>query len=413
MIPGLEIAGFYGEPGPPRAALHPEEPAMTATTRDDPRLNPFPWYKTMRDSQPVGYDPRRGGWGVFCYDDVQEVLSNHAVFSSQFSGGGPPHPNNPIGASMISTDPPRHRQLRSLVTQAFTPRGIEALAPRISAIVDELLDAALPAGRFDAIHDFGEPLPVIVIAEMLGIPTEDRARFKLWSDAIVALAGGAEMSGFAAQREMVGYFMGIIERRRSEPGDDLISGLLQAEINGERLSLTELLGFCALLLVAGNETTTNLIGNALLCFAERPELWERLRADPSLVPQAIEEVIRFRSPVQAMFRVTTQTVELGGQPIPAGSGLVAYIGSGNHDESRFPDAGRLDIDRQPNRHLGFGHGIHYCLGAPLARLEGRIALTALLARARTLRRADDAPLAAVPSPIVYGVKRLPLAVEPA
>lgn len=387
------------------------EKPVTPQTRDDPRLDPFPWYRTMRASAPVRYDPGRGGWGIFRYDDVQEALSNHAVFSSQFHGDAPLHANAPIAASMISTDPPRHRQLRSLVTQAFTPRAIEALTPRIGAIVDELLGAALPAGRFDAIHDLGEPLPVIVIAEMLGIPTADRERFKLWSDAIVSLAGGAEMSGFAAQRELVAYFMGIIERRRREPGDDLISGLLQAEIDGERLALPELLGFCALLLVAGNETTTNLIGNALLCFAERPELWARLRAEPALVPQAIEEVIRFRSPVQAMFRVTTQAVELGGRRIPAHAGVVAYIGSGNHDEARFVEPDRFDLDRQPNRHLGFGHGIHYCLGAPLARLEGRIALTALLERVSAVRRADDAPLEALPSPIVYGVRRLPLAVE--
>jgi cytochrome P450 len=386
---------------------------MASISRDDPRLDPFPWYRQMRAADPVRHDYRYGGWGIFRYDDVQEVLSNYAVFSSQFMGGAPLHESMPIAASMISTDPPRHRQLRSLVTQAFTPRAIEALTPRIAAIVDELLDAALPAGRLDAIHDLGEPLPVIVIAEMLGIPTADRGRFKIWSDAVVSLAGGAAMSGFTAQREMVAYFMGIIERRRREPGDDLISALLQAEIDGERLSMPELLGFCALLLVAGNETTTNLIGNALLCFAERPALWERLRAEPALIPQAVEEVIRFRSPVQAMYRVATQEAELSGRTIPAGASIVAYIGSGNHDEQRFAEPERFDLDRSPNRHLGFGHGIHYCLGAPLARLEGRIALAALLRRVRRLRRADDAPLQALPSPIVYGVRSLRLAVEAA
>ncbi|HEU4327275.1 MAG TPA: cytochrome P450 [Roseiflexaceae bacterium] len=384
---------------------------MTTTQREDPRLNPFPWYKRMRADTPVGNDPRYGGWGVFCYDDVQEVISNHAVFSSQLYGGGVPSTSDPIAASMLSSDPPRHRQLRSLVTQAFTPRAIEALAPRIAAIVDELLDAALPAGRFDAINDLGAPLPVIVIAEMLGIPTEDRARFKVWSDAIVTFGSGAGMSGFTAQREMASYFMGIIEQRRRAPDEDLISGLLQAEIGGERLSLAELLGFCALLLVAGNETTTNLLGNALLCFAERPDVWERLRANPDLVPQAIEEVIRFRSPVQAMYRVTTQPFELRGRSIPARASVAAYLGSANHDETRFADPERFDLDRQPNRHLGFGHGIHYCLGAPLARLEARIALTALLERVRTLRRADERSLEGLDSPIVYGVRHLPLAVE--
>jgi cytochrome P450 len=212
---------------------------------------------------------------------------------------------------------------------------------------------------------------------------------------------------------MVAYFTEIIARRRREPGDDLISGLLQAEIAGERLEIPELLGFCTLLLIAGNETTTNLVGNALLCFAERPDAWELLRAEPALLPQAIEELIRYRSPVQAMYRVTTQPVELGGQALPPGSGVIAFIGAGNHDPAQFAEPERFVIDRQPNRHLGFGHGIHYCLGAPLARLEARIALGALLGRVRHLRRADDAPLEAVASPIVYGVRRLHLRVEPA
>ncbi|GAB4202764.1 MAG: monooxygenase YjiB [Roseiflexaceae bacterium] len=381
------------------------------TRPDDPRLNPFPWYQTMRAAGSVQRDQRYGDWGIFGYDAAQEAISNHAVFSSQLYGSGPPRASDPFAASMLNTDPPRHRQLRSLVTQAFTPRAIEALTPRIVRIVDELLDAALAGGRFEAIHDLGAPLPVIVIAEMLGIPTEDRARFKLWSDAIVSFGSSAGMSGFTAQREMVAYFMGIIEQRRRAPGDDLISGLLQAEIGGEHLSLPELLGFCALLLVAGNETTTNLIGNALLCFAERPEVWERLRANPDLVPQAVEEVIRFRSPVQAMYRVTTQAFELGDKTIPAHASVAVYLGSANHDETRFTAPEQFDLDRQPNRHLGFGHGIHYCLGAPLARLEGRIALTALLGRVRALRRTGDTPLEGLDSPIVYGVRRLPLAVE--
>jgi cytochrome P450 len=352
---------------------------------------------------------RRGGWGVFCYDDVQEVLSNYAAFSSQFQGEAPQRASNPLAASLISLDPPRHRQLRALVSQAFTPRAIEALAPRISTIVDELLDRALPAGQIELVSALAEPLPVIVIAELLGIPSADRARFKVWSDAVVSFAAGG-MSSFQAQREMVAYFMRTIEERRRAPSADLISALLRAEVAGEQLSLPELLGFCVLLLVAGNETTTNLIGNAMLCLAERPDVWAQLRAEPARISQAVEEVLRFRSPVQAMFRVTTREVTLRDQHLPPGAPLVAYIGSANHDETRFAAPENFDITRSGERNIAFGHGIHYCLGAPLARLEARIALRGLAERIVAFEREPGQALQAIPSSIVYGVRRLPLRV---
>jgi cytochrome P450 len=250
-----------------------------------------------------------------------------------------------------------------------------------------------------------------VIAELLGIPSKDRARFKAWSDAVVEMSRAGGMSSFQAQREMVEYFMRIIEQRRREPRDDLISGLLAAQIEGQHLSLPELLGFCTLLLIAGNETTTNLLGNALLCLAERPEIWEQLRAMPTLLPQAIEEVLRFRSPVQSMFRVTTKQVSLHDQSIPAGASVVAWIGSANHDETHFERPETFDIERQPNRHLAFGYGIHFCLGAPLARLEARIALGALLERIGQLRPEPDVGLEPLQSSIVYGVRHLPVTFE--
>lgn len=382
------------------------------STRDDPQLNPFPWYRRMREEQPVAYDPR-WGWGVFRYDDVQEVLTRYVAFSSQWMGDGPPSASQPFAASMLGSDPPRQRQLRSLVAQVFTPRAIAALEPRITAIVADLLDRALPAASLEVIGALAAPLPIIVIAELLGIPVADRARFKLWSDALVSFAGDTALSPSGAQAAIVDYFLRIIAERRRAPGEDLISRLLAAEIAGEGLSNAELLGFCALLLVAGNETTTNLIGNAMLCLAERPAAWARLRADPALLPAALEEVLRFRSPVQAMFRVARGEVDLGGQRIPAGARVTAFIGSANHDERHFADPATFDLDRQSNRHIAFGHGIHYCLGAPLARLEGRIALGALLERVATLWRAPDVALAALPSMIVYGVQELPLLVEPA
>ena len=372
------------------------------------RLNPFGWYRTMRETAPAFRDPRLGSWSVFRYDDVQRVLSDHSTFSSRFMGGD--STENPIGASLIGTDPPRHRLLRSLVTQAFTPRKIAQLEPRIRAITAELLDRAAPNGRMDLVGDFSDPLPVIVIAELLGIPSADRDRFKRWSDALVTGQG----SGYGgSQREMAEYFLRMIEQKRRAPGDDLISGLLTAEVEGERLSQTDLLGFCILLLVAGNETTTNLLGNAVLSFDERPEVYEELHESPDLLPDAIEEVLRYRSPVQSMFRTVVKDTEVGGQRLRAGEPAIAWIGSANRDEAQFADPERLDIHRSPNRHIAFGHGIHFCLGAPLARLEARVALGMLIERCRDLRVVPGAPLEVMDSMVVYGVKHLPVTFEPA
>jgi cytochrome P450 len=387
---------------------------MTSISSITQDLNPFPWYRAMRESQAVYFDRQRYTWSVFKFEDVQRVLSDYAVFSSQSRGGSQYDPNNPFAASMISADPPRHRKLRTLVTQAFTPRAVEKMAPRIAAIVDELLDQVTPASQMDVIEHLSYPLPVIVIAEMLGIPASDRERFKHWSDIIVS---SASTGGFAqhasAIHEMSAYFISMIEQRRRSPGDDLISGLLAANIDGEHLTMPELLGFCTLLLIAGNETTTNLIGNAILCFAEQNDLWERLRAEPALLPLAIEEVLRYRSPVQSMFRIVAADTTLAGQEIPKGSQVLAWIGSANRDQDQFAEAERFVIDRAPNRHIAFGHGIHYCLGAPLARMEAHIALRAMLQRFETIGLAADARLERLPSLIVYGVRALPITFSPA
>ena len=366
----------------------------------DQALNPFPWFRMMRESAPVYFDSRHDTWGVFRYNDVQRVLSDYASFSSQFSDS-----NQPLDASMINTDPPRHRQLRSLVSQAFTPRTIAQLTPRIATIVNELLDAVAPAGKMDIIDDLAYPLPVIVIAELLGIPREDREHFKLWSDQLV---GAASTGGRNPQRAMGEYFLRMIELRRREPRDDLISALLAAQIDGQHLSVQELLGFCILLLVAGNETTTNLIGNAIMCFDEHPETMEQLRAEPDLLPGAIEEVLRFRSPIKMMFRVATTDTRIGDQEIPAGQEVIAWISSANRDEEQFPGADTFDFKRSPNRHLAFGYGIHFCLGAPLARLESKIALGIMLERFKEIQQVRDVPLEATSSFLLYGVKHLPV-----
>lgn len=375
---------------------------MQSRTLDE-ALNPFPRYRFMRESRPVYYHQQYGFWQVFCYDDVQQVLSDYTSFSSTFGGGG--QWQNPLGASLISIDPPRHRQLRNIVTQAFTPRSVARLSERITAIVNELLDRVAATGHMDIIDDLSYPLPVIVIAEMLGIPQEDRERFKVWSDAVV---GATHSEGGDPQAEMSEYFLDMIQQRRREPEDDLISALLDAQIDGQHLNQRELLGFCILLLVAGNETTTNLIGNALLCFDEQPEVMEQLRSEPELVPGAIEEVLRYRSPVQFMYRRAVADITIRDQEIRAGQMVLAWIGSANRDEAQFPDPDRFDIRRTPNRHIAFGHGIHFCLGAPLARLEAKIALTILLERLHEIKRVPGIPLEATGSNVVYGVKHLPV-----
>ena len=378
---------------------------------EDKALNPFPWYRHMRETQPVYYNPQYNYWQVFRYEDVQRVLSDYTSFSSGFGGG------DPLSSSLISMDPPRHRQLRNLVTQAFTPRSVARLSERITTIVNQLLDqvtaneatattpTAAATKHMDIIDDLAYPLPVIVIAEMLGIPQEDRSRFKVWSDAAVGMGNSEEGD---SQAEMGAYFLNMIAQRSQERKDDLISALLDAQIDGQHLNQLELLGFCVLLLVAGNETTTNLIGNALLCFDEHPEVMEQLRSAPELIPGAIEEVLRYRSPVQYMYRRAIANVTIRDQQIQPGQMVLARIGSANRDEAQFPDPDNFDIRRTPNRHIAFGHGIHFCLGAPLARLEARIALTILLERFHDIKRVPGVSLESTGSDIVFGVKHLPI-----
>ena len=372
------------------------------TAEQDHRLNPYPWYQAMRANSPIAYNSSYNSWSVFSYDAVQRVLTDYQDFSSQIMGDGS---GLPLGASLINTDPPRHRKLRTIVTQAFTPRTIAQLTPRITEIVNELLDTVAIQGKMDIMEDLAYPLPVIVIAELLGVPVKDRRQFKHWSDVIV---GSENPSGGEPQKEMTNYFLTLIEERRREPKEDLISALLTAQVDGEYLDEKELMGFFILLLVAGNVTTTNLIGNSFLCFDEFPDALEQLYADHSLIPNAIEEVLRYRSPVSNMYRVVREDTTLDDKQIAAGSFMVAWIASANRDEAQFPNADIFDITRSPNRHLAFGHGIHFCLGAPLARLEAKIALEIMLARLPEMRRVPNVSLEALSSMILYGVKNLPI-----
>ena len=384
---------------------------------EETRRNPYPLYDQVRSNSPVLRDPRTDTWMIFDYEGVKRAMSDQEAFSSSVTPPGGKAPE-----WLVFLDPPRHTKLRAIVMLAFTPRAIANLEPRIRELSRELLDETIERGEMELAGDYSVPLPTMVIAEMLGIPVADRERFTHWSQTLVnlsySIAGGEEAARaareyFAVKPEMSAYVAAMVEQRRVAPKDDLLTRLVEAEVDGERLTEEEILFFFQLLLSAATETTTNLINNAILCLLENPDQLARLEASPDLLPSAIEEVVRYRSPAQVMFRATRHDVELHGQVIPAGKFVLAMVGSANRDPRQFSDAGRFDIARNPNPHIAFGHGIHFCLGAPLARLEARIALGAMLERLHNLRRVPDAPLDALGGNIVYGVKRLPVTFDPA
>ena len=362
---------------------------------DAVRRNPYPLYEQVRAASPVAYDAEAGMWMVFDYASVRRCITEVETFSSNMLTAGRGNLD-----WLIFFDPPRHTKLRALISRAFTPRVIAEMEPRILSLTRELLDAVQGQREVDLSEALAIPLPMRVIAEMLGIPGEEWPRFRRWSDTILkqsyTISDNTEMEDSLAEvkavtGEMREYLPAVLEERRARPTDDLLSGLVHAEVDGEHLTPDEILGFFQLLLVAGNETTTNLINNAVLSLTEHPEQLASIRARPELLPSAIEETLRYRSPVQFLFRATRREVEMGAKTIPAGELILVMLGSANRDPAAFPDAERFEIGRDPNPHLAFGHGIHFCLGAPLSRLEARIALAALLERAPNLTLASDEP----------------------
>lgn len=371
-------------------------------------LLPLARFRQMRETSPLLRYEQNRPWHVYAYDDVKRVLGDFESFSSQKQGE--PTAEEPIESSMLRRDPPRHRQLRSLVTQVFTPKAVADMAPMIGEVARDLLSRAGKADSFDAILDFAGPLPVIIIAEMLGIPAADREQFKQWSDALV---GHDAERFYRCQREMSEYFREAAKGRKGKPAPDLISRLVAArEKAADGLTEQELIGFCILLLVAGNETTTNLIGSAVLCLDALEEERELLTADPERVSPAIEEVLRYCSPVQKVIRRVKRETELCGQTLRPGEDVHAWIGSANHDETVFDKPELFMLGRQPNPHLAFGHGIHFCLGAQLARLEAAIAIRELLAAFPHFARDRSQPLKRVESWLVFGVERLPVRLRP-
>jgi cytochrome P450 len=358
---------------------------------------------------------------VFDYEGVKRALNDHEAFSNDVAATT----DHRTPEWFIFFDPPRHTKPRALITRAFTPRSVANLESRIRALSRELLDQTIERGAMDLATDFAVPLPMRVIAELIGIPGADWPRFRRWSDDILKLSytirgigsdaatkADATSAFTTADAEIRAYLPELIAQRRSAPRDDLLTRLVAAEVDGERLTEGEIVGFFQLLLVAGQETTANLINNAVLCFVENPDQLARLRSMPELLPSAIEEVLRYRSPLQIVFRGTRRDVEMHGRMIPAGRLVFVMIGSANRDPQQFRDADRFDVTRDPNPHIAFGHGLHSCLGAPLARLEARIALADFLERVRGFALASAEPWQPRQALHVHGPASLPIRFEP-
>ena len=360
------------------------------------REDPYPFYRRLRESDPFHKSRAADGFVLSRHEDVMAVLRDPDFSSDERSlrlfprmvarmgRAGVPDPYADDSMSMLRRDPPDHSRLRGLVAEAFTPRAVERMRPRAEQILKELLESRPAHGALELVREFAAPLPVRVIAEMLGVPPEDHVRFRHWSNEVVRSLGEGTLedrrAALRAQAELRSYFEAIVEARRVAPRDDLISALAAAEDAGDRLNASEMFATLVLLLVAGNETTTNLISNAILALLRNPEQLDLLRAAPERIPAALEEFLRYDSPVQLTSRIVKSDCNLNGHSLRSGQQLVLLLGAANRDPAAFDDPERLDVTRTDVRHLSFSHGIHFCLGAQLARLEGALALEALITR---------------------------------
>jgi pimeloyl-[acyl-carrier protein] synthase len=377
----------------------PEVPlSLYHLLRPEVLADPYPLYHRLRTEDPVLWDPFLHAWVVTRYDDVVRVLLH-------FSAHRTPTPEqltqmglqnlSPIAQVMVKQmlfmDPPAHTRLRGLCSQAFTPRRVEGLREHIQDIANRLLDAVLPAGEMDVIADFAAPLPAIVTAEMLGVAISDHSQLKQWSADFAEMLGNFQHNPDRASRvrssldEMTSYFGQAIREQRVHPKEGLISSLLAAELDGDRLTEDEVVANLIVTMVGGQETTTNLIGNGILTLLRNPQVREELRGDLSLIPSAVEELLRYESPSQHTARLAPQDVNIGGKQIRKRQAVIAVMGAANRDPERFPDPDRLDLRRKDNRHVAFGFGAHFCFGAPLARIEGQIAFATILQRLKNLQ----------------------------
>ncbi len=406
MAPGTESAGALG---------------LETLRRPEVLADPYPFYRRLQAEAPVLWDEEGGSWVVSRYADVVALLRDPRLSAARTA---PRDADDMMAAAaralsrqMLFLDPPDHTRLRGLINKAFTPRRVEVLRPLIQELVDDLLDRVAAAGGMDVAADFAFPLPAIVIAGMLGVPPEDRDQLKGWSYDFGALISGTSLSeeqATQAQRgvmSMVGYFAEIADQRRADPRDDLLSALLAAEEQGDRLSTEELLVNCLLLFAAGHGTTTHLIVNSVLALLAHPDQLARLRADPALIVGGIDELLRFDGPVQVTGRGVTEDLEIAGTRVAAGQHVTMVLGAANRDPLQFSEPDQLDLSRRDIRHVAFGHGIHFCLGAALARLEGQIALGTLVGRFPTLRL-DTTPeaLPRMKGIVFRGVEALPVSI---
>jgi cytochrome P450 len=398
--------------------------SLNAVYQPEYVANPYVLYRRLRETDPVLWDEEMSCWVLTSYSEVVASLRDTRLSAQRFvtdSDWMPPEMVEALGApmraltrQMLFLDPPDHTRLRGLVSKAFTPRVIEGLRSHIQQIVDDLLDKALPQGRIKLIEEFAYPLPAIVIAEMLGVPPEDRELFFKWTNDFGTILEGGELTqeemvrAFMGVSEFIDYFKQIIERRRTQPKDDLIQAMITAEEGGSMLSEEELLGNCILLLAAGHGTTTHLLGNGMLALLRHPEQYQLLKEKPEILSLAVMELLRYNGPVQATSRKATEDLTIRDKKIEAGQGVLMSLGGASHDPAQFANPDELDIQRVENRHLAFGHGIHYCLGAPLARLEAEIAFGTLLRRLPNPRIENEADVEFFPSMVFRGLMELPI-----
>jgi len=381
------------------------------------KSNPYPAYAHLRATQPIHcvmLPSGRRRWLITRYADAERALCDPRLVKTR-PVDDLPDEVRPLTKSLISADPPDHTRLRGLVRKAFSPRLVERLRPRIQQIADELLDAVVAAGKMDLIDDYASPLPIMVIAELLGVPPADCARFRAWSNAFVAdepFTNGDPLEAWrrTALAEFSSYLRALFERKRADPRDDLITGLVLAREDGDALSADELLATVAVLIVAGHETTVNLIGNGMRALLAHPDQLRMLIRDPRLIGSAVEELLRYTGPSETTtFRYAATDLRYNGVTIPQGDQVVIVLASANRDETRFARADQLDVTRTSNHHLGFGKGIHFCLGASLARIEGQIAISRLIRRIPDLRPAIPVDqLQWRPSMIMRGLRSFPV-----
>lgn len=384
------------------------------------RENPYPYYTYLRQHAPVYQIPSVGFWAVSRYDDVIYILRNPQIFSAATvyaTMTGDLNPFPPQAPALVSTDPPDHTRLRKLVNRAFTPRRVASLELHIREVVRQLLERMAAQSACDLIRDFAAPLPGIIIAELMGVEPERRGDFKRWAEDIVRGCGGAgipqEEHGKIRQSltDFRTYLQAAIASYRRRPGDNLLSDLVRAEEENQTLTAEEIMSLAILVQLGGNETTTDLLGNAVLALFQHPQEFAKVQADLTLVSQLAEEAVRYEAPVQWLMRQTTQETELAGTKLPAGAIVMALFGSANRDERKFPDPDRFDISRNTEGHVGFGFGIHFCLGAQLARLIARVALEELLRRFPRLSWRDE-QVTRSESFFLRGLKSLPLVCDP-